>query len=277
MLYFDKVRGAILDDSEDEEGEVSRLREAALASVRDDPGLHQLVPYFVQFIAEKVTHSIARLEVLRGMIRLAAALCANPSLFIEPYVNGLCAPVLTCLLSSKLGSEGRSATGERELEREKEQYQLRDLSASLLGLIAGKYGSSSSQLKPRLARTCLKYFLDPAKPLPVHYGAILGLLAVGGAEAARQLIVPNLRHYEAVLVKGQGDGKGVDVELVLGAVMRGVEGLRDGAGGVGRGQNGLGPDDMKAELEAFVGPLVAGRVLALGDEGLVREVLACRS
>jgi hypothetical protein len=46
---------------------------------------------------------------------------------------------------------------------------------------------------------------------------------------------------------------------------------------VGRGQNGLGPDDMKAELEAFVGPLVAGRVLALGDEGLVREVLACRS
>jgi TAF6 C-terminal HEAT repeat domain len=30
------------------------VRETAIASLRSDPGLHQLVPYLVAFIAEKV-------------------------------------------------------------------------------------------------------------------------------------------------------------------------------------------------------------------------------
>ena len=221
MLYFDKIRGAILDEEADEE--VVRLREAAFASVRDDPGLHQLVPYFVQFIAEKVTHSIKNLFVLRQMMELTSALIANPTLFIEPYANGLCAPILTCLLSRRLGFESH--------EELANQYQLRELSASLIGLISKKYGKSSHQLRPRLARTCLKYFLDPSKPLAVHYGAISGLLSVGGSEAVRQLIIPNLKPYEDLLTKAQNEGGygNIEVEMVIGAIMKAISSLRDDA------------------------------------------------
>ena len=48
QLYFERTTGALLNDSND------TLRDAALYSLKTDPGLHQLVPYFVQFIAEKV-------------------------------------------------------------------------------------------------------------------------------------------------------------------------------------------------------------------------------
>lgn len=80
QLYFGKICNALLDESNDE------YRVAALASIRNDPGLHQLVPYFVQFIAEKVTHSLKNLFVLTQIVHLTSAMLDNESLFIDPYV-----------------------------------------------------------------------------------------------------------------------------------------------------------------------------------------------
>src|SRR3954447_15458127 len=65
ILYFDKIQAAILDDDPDDEK--PRLRAAALDSVRADPGLHQLLPYFVNFITNQVTHHLDDLFVLRQM------------------------------------------------------------------------------------------------------------------------------------------------------------------------------------------------------------------
>lgn len=79
--YFDKVCSALMDESNNE------YRAAALASVASDPGLHQLVPYFVQFIAEKVTHNLENLFVLEQTMQLASAMLDNTSLFIDPYVR----------------------------------------------------------------------------------------------------------------------------------------------------------------------------------------------
>jgi transcription initiation factor TFIID subunit 6 len=269
MLYFDKIRGAILDEDSDEE--VVRLREAAFQSVRDEPGLHQLVPYFVQFIAEKVTHSIKSTFVLRQMMELTSALIANPSLNIDPYATGLCAPVLTCLLSRRLGSES--------IDELQSQYQLRELAASLIGLISKKYADSSHQLRPRIARTCLKHFLDPTKPLPAHYGSISGLTAVGGREAVRQLIIPNLKPYEAVLVKAQnegGDSARIDVEMVIGAIMKAISTLQDSALLLTDGSR-ADDGDHTAELEDFLGQIIGARVSSLGDRRLEKAILECRS
>ena len=48
QLYFERIASALTnEDSEN-------VRETAIASLRTDPGLHQLVPYLVAFIAEKV-------------------------------------------------------------------------------------------------------------------------------------------------------------------------------------------------------------------------------
>ena len=81
QLYFEKICSAVLDESNDE------YRVAALASLRSDPGLHQLVPYFVQFVAEKVTHNLKNLFVLTQMMQLTSALLDNESLYVDPYVS----------------------------------------------------------------------------------------------------------------------------------------------------------------------------------------------
>ena len=80
QLYFEKVCSSVLDEAQPE------YRSAGLASLKDDPGLHQLVPYFVQFISEKVTHNLKDLFVLTQMMHVTEALTKNEKLNLSPYV-----------------------------------------------------------------------------------------------------------------------------------------------------------------------------------------------
>lgn len=81
QLYFEKVCGAFLDETSED------YRTSAYSSLREDPGLHQLVPYFVQFISEKVTHSLKDVFVLTQVMHMAEAMVQNKSLYVEPYVS----------------------------------------------------------------------------------------------------------------------------------------------------------------------------------------------
>lgn len=87
QLYFEKVCGAFLDETSED------YRTSAYSSLREDPGLHQLVPYFVQFISEKVTHSLKDVFVLTQVMHMAEAMVQNRSLYVEPYVSGYVADV----------------------------------------------------------------------------------------------------------------------------------------------------------------------------------------
>jgi transcription initiation factor TFIID subunit 6 len=80
LLFFERVTAAVLDSANE------AARAAAIASLRDDPGLHQLAPYFVSFVADKVTHNIDSTFVLTQMMHLTSALLENNTLFLEPYV-----------------------------------------------------------------------------------------------------------------------------------------------------------------------------------------------
>lgn len=95
QIYFERVCAALMDESN------SEYRTAALASISSDPGLHQLVPYFVQFIAEKVTHNLKDLFVLEQAMKLTHALLENKSLYIDLYVRySLSFPHLTSASST---------------------------------------------------------------------------------------------------------------------------------------------------------------------------------
>jgi transcription initiation factor TFIID subunit 6 len=80
QLYYERVCSAVTDETNE------ALRNAALASLRSDPGLHQLLPYFLQFVSEKVTHKLRDMFVLTQMMDITHALLENESLFVEPYV-----------------------------------------------------------------------------------------------------------------------------------------------------------------------------------------------
>lgn len=305
VLYFDKIQAAVLDDSPDEE--TARLREAALESVRTDPGLHQLVPYFANFIANQVTHRLDDTFTLRMMMELTAALVDNPHLFLDPYAGPLSAPVLTALMSRKIGGGGggtAAANGSNGNGSSMDvdgavaappplpsdpihaQFLLREFAASLLGRIATKYTRANKHLRSKLTRTCLKYLLDPTKPPAVLYGALNGLAAAGGPEAFRVLVLPNLKSFDVAVLQplqeraaSAGGTAAVEFEALVGAIVKNTLALADHDPAVPNG----GGDGMttasldESELVDFLGPIVGSRLAALGDHKLNRIVIAARN
>lgn len=248
-----------------------RLRQAALGSVRDDPGLHQLVPYFINFIMDRVTHHLDDTFTLKQMMELTNALIENKTLFLDPYASPLSAPALTCLMARKLGTdEGTDAL--------KEQYDLRHLAASLVGHIARKYASSNTLLRPKLTRTCLKYFLDPTKPPAVLYGAIQGLLQAGGPEAIRVLVLRNLKSFDSGILqplKEKSEGT-IDFEMLVQGLVQAVASLADRAEPMVNGSKGAPTEADITALKEFLGPIVGQKIAAGGNSRLVHIVLDAR-
>ncbi|KAL9035300.1 MAG: hypothetical protein Q9214_006646 [Letrouitia sp. 1 TL-2023] len=260
QLYFDKVCSALLDESNEE------YRIAALASMRNDPGIHQLVPYFVQLIAEKITHGLKSLFVLTQMMQLTSAMLDNQNLYIDPYISSLISPILTCLVGRRLGSSPDPIA----------HLPLRNLAAALLDVVCKKYTKSSSTLKPRLARTCLKHFLDPTKPLGANYGGIIGLQAVGGPEVVGTLIVPNLKEYETLIrepLEEEGSPKQAEAEAVVTALVGALQMLEDDVVGLTNGYASEDREDQAQRLSDKVGDLLATRILQMERPTLVKAII----
>jgi transcription initiation factor TFIID subunit 6 len=257
QLYFERITHAILDHSNEE------YRNAAFNSLRTDPGLHQLVPYFIHFVNEKVTHKLKDLFILTQMLHLLDALLHNPSLYIEPYISAFIPPVLTCLIAKHLGS----AT-----DTTQQVFALRDHAASLILTIAKKHGRASQTLKPRLARTLLKTILEPSKSFGAHYGAIVGLEGLVGSEGVRMLILPNLAIYNAVLDEGLKDeAKRNEAEMVAQALFAGLEMCaRDSLPTLNVAAVG---DDAKDKVLERIGTVLGTKVMESGRQELIRAVL----
>ncbi|KAI6830879.1 DUF1546-domain-containing protein [Hortaea werneckii] len=265
QLYFDRVAPAIMDPSNED------YRNAAFASLKTDTGIHQLVPYFVQFVADKVTHNLKSIFTLTSSMQLVAALLENQSLYMAPYVPSIVPSVLTCLIGKHLGSSA---------DKLSTHFALRDFSASLLSSIARRYGPSSSTLKPRIARSCLSAFLDKSKTFGTHYGALLGLTFIAGGTGVRSLILPNLSAYDTVLKTGLEDenaGKKDQAEHVVQAIFRALSTLEEDAVLVGMSatsQNGHPEGEaLKERLIESLGEVMGQRVYESGRQGLINAVL----
>ena len=259
LLYFERVCSGLLDETSDD------FRQSALSSVAHDPGLQQLMPYFVHFVAEKVTHCMKSLFVLQRILDLVGALLQNDTIFLDPYVMYLTAPVLTCAIARHIGSSSNQL----------ESYPVRSHAASLLGRIAKKYARSSHTMKPRLARMCLKQFLDPKNSFQSHYGAIMVLQAIANQEGIRVLVLPNLKEYGKLLQDGMDAGSPIrhDAEMVVGAVLESLKRLEDEGGPLTNGYASGDTPDHRARLETKVGPFLADRIIREGRPQLIQAVL----
>jgi transcription initiation factor TFIID subunit 6 len=273
---YSKLSSALIDETNEE------WRNAALASLHTDPSIHQLTTYLVGFFNEKVTHNLKNLFVLTQMMHATAALLSNPTIYLDPYIASIVPPVLTCLVGKHLGPSHASdaingnGNGNGHTQNPLAHFPLRDLAASILVNIAKRYANTSTTLKPRIARTCLKYFLDPGKPFGTHYGAITGLTGITGPEGVRLLILPNLKLYDAILREGLADeSRKMEAEMVIGAIMRGLELLERTA--VGRDErmvNGTGDvEGARDKLVEKVGEVMADRIVTSGRVKLVSAVL----
>ncbi|KAK5960668.1 TATA-binding protein-associated factor TAF6 PWA37_002099 [Arxiozyma heterogenica] len=107
QIYFDKIINVLTTKEQPENSEANdklqHMKAAALTSLKTDSGLHQLVPYFIQFIAEQITHNLSDLNLLTTILEMIYSLLSNQSIFLEPYIHSLMPSILTLLLAKKLG------------------------------------------------------------------------------------------------------------------------------------------------------------------------------
>ena len=139
------------------------VRDAALASLRGDAGIHQLVPYLIQWVGANVTHVLRTrpadadvaerertINVLHTMLDTLHALLVNPSIFIEPYLHQLMPSALSILLAVY------TLTHEVNADLERASVALRLYAATLLAYIIDHFAESYPTLKPRFVATLLQ-------------------------------------------------------------------------------------------------------------------------
>ncbi|KAK3154346.1 hypothetical protein QOZ80_2BG0189340 [Eleusine coracana subsp. coracana] len=181
QMYFDKIAELTLSRSD------TPLFKEALVGLAKDSGLHPLVPYFSYFIADEVTRSLSDLPVLFALMRVVQSLLRNPHIHIEPYLHQLMPSMITCIVAKRLGHRLSD-----------NHWELRDFSANLVASVCRRFGHVYHNLQTRLTKTLIHAFLDPAKSLTQHYGAVQGISALGPS-AIRLLLLPNLVTYMQLL------------------------------------------------------------------------------
>ncbi|GJN88539.1 hypothetical protein Rhopal_001505-T1 [Rhodotorula paludigena] len=179
QLYFTRLVDALGSGASGAGESSSEVREAALGSVRNDPGLHQLVPYLIAWGGEQIANHLHDLPALQRALDLFHAMLENPTLFVEPYLHQLTPPILTCLLTSALPAVPSDVYPSPPT--------IRTLAASLLHLVLERHAYAYPSLLPRVTKTLLRGLAGDARGLGARWGAARGLsgIVVGvGAEPA---------------------------------------------------------------------------------------------
>lgn len=183
QYYFDKVTGLVRTGSgEGATEEDAALLRTALKSLSEDVGLHNLMPYFTQFITEETTQNLRDLSRLKTLIQMIRALLSNSDINVELYLHQLMPSVVTCVVAKRLCQSV-----------DEDHWSLRDDAAGTIAFICSKFGDAYPSIQPRITRTLLQALLN-TKPLPTHYGSIKGLHALG-PKVVREVIMPHLREY----------------------------------------------------------------------------------
>jgi transcription initiation factor TFIID subunit 6 len=275
---FAKLSSALIDETN------SEWQNAALASIQSDPGVHQLTTYLITFIAEKVTHNMKNLFVLRQMMLATTALLNNQSIYLDPYIPYMVPPVLTCCTGKHLGpspahpvpsnasSETLNGIANGTSSNALAHFELRELAASILSHMCARYSGSNQGLKARVARICLKQFMDPNKPLGTHYGALRALLSITGTEGLKMLVLPNLAIYDAILKEALNDDvKKPEAERVVAVILNAMD--RTGRPREARVNGVADLGQYRERLTAKVGDVLTERIIASGRSAVVQFIL----
>ena len=257
-LYFDKVVEVLISTDPEKES----LKYAAINSLKNHPGLHQLVPYFIQFVAEQITNQLRNIDILSTMLEVISALADNKTIFLDPYVHALMPCILTLLLAKRIGPIIKDNSSNEVL---KNQLAVREFAAILLEHIIKVYGSSYSTLKPRVTRTLLRALLDSSKPIGTHYGALLGLKNMGN-EVVKLVLIGNLKMW-CKLVVDEGDKNDSEKEILLNTTLDILRNLRIDLGKADDMEvddTGFS-DEIKDKLKDRLGDTLADLVLKQPD------------
>ncbi|KAI8807572.1 hypothetical protein BJ742DRAFT_773029 [Cladochytrium replicatum] len=185
QMYYERVADALLSGNQD-------MRRIAIDCIEKDAGIQPLMPYFVQFITEKVTKNLRNLPILWAMMRTTRGRFINPNIFIEPHLHQLIPNIITCMVSKRLSQTPQE-----------DHWFLREYSAQIAAHACSRYGSMYHTLQPRVTKTLLKAVLEPLKGYGTIYGALCGLAALGNVVVGA-LLEPNVKAFGAVMMDDVG-------------------------------------------------------------------------
>ncbi|XP_040837845.1 TAF6-like RNA polymerase II p300/CBP-associated factor-associated factor 65 kDa subunit 6L [Ochotona curzoniae] len=212
LKYYQQVTRAVLGDD-------PQLMKIALQDLQTNSKIAALLPYFVYVVSgvKSVSHD---LEQLHRLLQVARSLVRNPHLCLGPYVRSLVGSVLYCVLEPLAAS----------INPLNDHWTLRDGAALLLSHIFWTHGDLVSGLYQQILLSLQKVLVDPVRPLCSHYGAVVGLHALGW-KAVERVLYPHLSTYwtnlQAVLDDYSVSNAQVkaDGHKVYGAILVAVERL----------------------------------------------------
>ncbi|TYZ67839.1 hypothetical protein PybrP1_004919, partial [[Pythium] brassicae (nom. inval.)] len=176
QLYYTNITEALKSDDFD-------AQRAAFTSLANDPGIHQLLPYFSRFVYEEVKHSSHDLSLLYSLMRVCRCLLVNQHLRVELYLHQLLPAILTCVLGRQLCENPAD-----------DHWALRKYAAHLVAQICDRYGETYENIQPRVSKTYHKAITDPSCPFTTQYGALYGMMYLGPL-VMEGLLFPNLAQY----------------------------------------------------------------------------------
>uniref|UniRef100_A0A3Q1CT55 TAF6-like RNA polymerase II p300/CBP-associated factor-associated factor 65 kDa subunit 6L n=1 Tax=Amphiprion ocellaris TaxID=80972 RepID=A0A3Q1CT55_AMPOC len=180
LKYYQQITRAIL-------GEDPHLMKVALLDLQSNSKIAALLPYFVYVISgvKSVSHDLEQLSRLLHMVK---SLVQNPYLYLGSYVRSLVSSVMYCILEPLAAS----------INPLNDHWTLRDYAALLLSHIFWTHGDLVSGLYHQILLSLQKVLSDPVRPLCSHYGAVVGLHALGW-KAVERVLFPHLPAYWANL------------------------------------------------------------------------------
>ncbi|XP_069036312.1 TAF6-like RNA polymerase II p300/CBP-associated factor-associated factor 65 kDa subunit 6L isoform X2 [Lepisosteus oculatus] len=212
LKYYQQTTRAIL-------GEDQHLMKVALLDLQSNSKIAALLPYFVYVISgvKSVSHD---LEQLNRLLHMVKSLVQNPFLYLGSYVRSLVSSIMYCILEPLAAS----------INPLNDHWTLRDYAALLLSHIFWTHGDLVSGLYHQILLSLQKVLSDPVRPLCSHYGAVVGLHALGW-KAVERVLYPHLPAYwsnlQAVLDDYSVSNAQVkaDGHKVYGAILVAVERL----------------------------------------------------
>lgn len=190
QMYFDTITKCLLVKD-------NTAHQTALKSLSSDAGIQQLVPYFVQFVAEMVMKHLRQLDTLKLLVSTVNALLNNQYLFLEPYLHQIMPTLLTCIVGKRLCNN---------LESE-DHWTLREESSHLVSLICKRFGDAYISLQPRIMKTLSKAFVPAASDektetkevsIPSIYGA-LACLSMLGKDTVQLVVLPHFQYIYDII------------------------------------------------------------------------------
>ena len=156
-----------------------------LYMISEEDKMQPLLPYFLQFITGKMTLELHNVKSMKVLIRFTLALLQNKSMNIPLFAHPFLRIVFSALLSSNVSSSDPSSS-----------YTICDTdvrryAAEALAVLVCRCECCFRDMREVVFNSLTQTLFNPDTSLYAHYGAILGIKAIGFIRN----ILPHLKSY----------------------------------------------------------------------------------